>query len=102
LENSEGTWQQLLSRKYLQNQVLANAHAGPGSSHFWQGLMGVNPIFQKFARKAMNDGRKTLFWEDRWVINIPLATQFPRLYNLAFRKNLTVYIVKQEGWGGGG
>jgi hypothetical protein len=26
LENDEGTWQQLLTRKKLQNQVLANAH----------------------------------------------------------------------------
>jgi hypothetical protein len=61
--------------------------------------MGLNPIFQQFAKRVMNDGRKTLFWEDGWVNNIPLATQFPRLYNLAFRKPLTVYTVKQEGWG---
>jgi hypothetical protein len=33
------------------------------------------------------------------VNNIPLATQFPGLYNLAFKKNLTVYTVKHEGWG---
>jgi hypothetical protein len=46
LENNEGTWQQLLLRKYLQNQVLANATVGQGCSHFWQGLMYVNPIFQ--------------------------------------------------------
>jgi hypothetical protein len=99
LENGEGTWQQLLTKKYLQNQVLANAHAGPCSSYFWQGLMGVNPIFQQFAKRVMKDGKKTLFWGDNWVNNIPLATQFPRLYNLAFKKCLTVYTVKQEGWG---
>jgi hypothetical protein len=50
LENTEGTWQQLLTRKYLHNQVLANATSGPRCSHFWQSLMGVNGIFQQYAK----------------------------------------------------
>jgi hypothetical protein len=61
--------------------------------------MGANPIFQQFAKRVMKDSKKILFWEDSWVNNIHLATQFPRLYNLAFKKCLTVHTVKQEGWG---
>jgi hypothetical protein len=61
--------------------------------------MGVTGFFQQFGKREMNDGRKTLFWEDAWVNSIPLAVQFPRLYNLAFRKLLTVYQTKEEGWG---
>jgi hypothetical protein len=45
LENAEGTWQKLLSRKYLHNQLLENTTSGPGCSHLWKSLIGVNPIF---------------------------------------------------------
>jgi hypothetical protein len=45
-ENTEGTWQQLLSMKYLHNQVLENATSGPWLFSVWQSLMGVNPIFK--------------------------------------------------------
>jgi hypothetical protein len=34
LENTEGTWQTMLSRKYLANQVLSQAKMGSGCSHF--------------------------------------------------------------------
>jgi hypothetical protein len=64
LENTEGTWQHLLSRKYLHNQVLTNATSGPGFSHFWKSLLGVNLIFQQYAKRILNNGKKTLLWED--------------------------------------
>jgi hypothetical protein len=57
LENTEGTWHQMLTRKYLHNQVLAQAEFGYGCSHFWQGLMVVNPIFQQQSERITNDGR---------------------------------------------
>jgi hypothetical protein len=60
LENTEGTWQQLLSRKYLLNQVLANAIVGQGCSHFWQGLMSVNPIFQQQCERITKNGEKLI------------------------------------------
>jgi hypothetical protein len=97
LENTEGTWQQLLSRKYLQNQVLANATVGQGCSHFWQGLMSVNPIFQQHCERITKNGEKTLFWTDKWVNDSPLAVQFPRLYLLTFQKDITVKTAKSEG-----
>jgi hypothetical protein len=34
LENTKGTWQTMLSRKYLANQVLSQARMGPRCSHF--------------------------------------------------------------------
>ena len=83
-ENTDGTWQEMLRKKYLQKQTLAQAASGPGCSHFWQGLMKVNHTFQQFACKIMNDGKRTLFWEDTWVNNSPLKEQFPRLFNIYF------------------
>jgi hypothetical protein len=46
LENTQGTWQTILSKKYFTNLVLAQARMGPVCSHFWQSLMSVNDIFQ--------------------------------------------------------
>jgi hypothetical protein len=62
LETTQGTWQTMLSRKYLANQVLAQAKMGPGCSHFWQSLMSVNDIFQQHSERVMLGGEKTLFW----------------------------------------
>jgi hypothetical protein len=49
-----------LTNKYLANQTLSQAIACPGCSNLWQGLMGVNDTFQQFAKRKMNDGKKTL------------------------------------------
>jgi hypothetical protein len=57
LENTEGISQHLLSRKYLHNQVLTNATSGPGFSHFWKSLLGVNLIFQQYAKRILNNGK---------------------------------------------
>jgi hypothetical protein len=46
----------------------------------------------------MVNGEKTLFWEDNWVNNAPLAVQFPRLYQLSFQKGFTEKNLKQQGW----
>jgi hypothetical protein len=58
LENTQGTWQQMLSRKYLANQVLAEAKLRPGSSHFWKRLMSINDICQQFSERVMHGGEK--------------------------------------------
>jgi hypothetical protein len=73
----------MLSRKYLANQVLAQAKMGPGCSHFWQSLMSVNDIFQQHSERVMLGGEKTLFWEDKWVNNY-----FPDYINYLSRKGL--------------
>lgn len=55
--------------------------------------MGVNNIFQKLSERITGDSGKTLFSEDSWLNNSPLAVQFPRLYQITFSKNVTVQTV---------
>jgi hypothetical protein len=98
LENLEGTWQELLTKKYLANQTLSQAIACPGCSNLWQGLMGVNDTFKQFAEKKMNDGRKTLLWKGCWM-DVPLSLKFPRLYGLTFDKEITMRRIKEDDWG---
>jgi hypothetical protein len=47
----------------------------------------------------LNNGEKTLFWEDAWVNAIPLKNKFPRLFHLTFDKIVIVNKIKKEGYG---
>lgn len=93
LENSDGVWQRLLYRKYLQKHVLSKNWRRAGESHFWQGLMGVNLIFQQFTRRIVGNGAKTQFWEDVWLGECSLVARFSRLYHITFTKHVTVKLV---------
>lgn len=94
MENSHGSWQEMLSRKYLQRQVLSENKRIAGESHFWQ---SVSPIFQQYTKRIVGDGAKTQFWEDIWTGTQPLAVRYPRLYNITFSKHKAVKQVKDEG-----
>jgi hypothetical protein len=59
LLNEDGTWQQLLRRKYLQNTILAQAIKKPGDSQFWSGLMEVKEFFFPRGKFKVHNGK---FW----------------------------------------
>lgn len=48
--------------------------------------------------RVVGNGRKTRFWEDKWLGDKSLAELYPRLYNLSFSKNITVENVLVGGW----
>lgn len=96
LEKTEGLWQEMLTKKYLQRQILATWDQG-GGSYFWQSLMAVNHIFQQCITRVVGNGAKTLFWEDIWLDGMALASKFPRLYHIAYEKQVTVLAVREGG-----
>lgn len=79
--------------------MLALQSSGVGCSPFWQSLLGVNHLFQQYSIRIVGDGRKTLFWKDRWHNQVPLASTFPRLFLITFSKDITLHRVKTEGLG---
>jgi exonuclease III len=90
LLNEEGVWQELLRNKYLSQKTLAEVQAKPTDSAFWKGLMRVKDDF--FARGSfiIGNGESVRFWEDIWIGNASLASQYPSLYNIVNRKHVTV------------
>jgi hypothetical protein len=38
----------------------------------------------------IGNGEDTRFWEDSWLGDVPLARQYPSLYNIAQRKQVSV------------
>lgn len=45
-------------------------------SYFWKGLLKVKDTVYKFCRKKIGNGNRTSFWNDTWLGDSPLATQF--------------------------
>jgi hypothetical protein len=86
-------WQQLLHNRYLKNKTLAQVEVKPTDSHFWKGLMRVKHDF--FARGSfeVGNGSTVRFWEDIWLVSMPLAQQYPSLYHIVQHKNVLVSTV---------
>ena len=59
---------------------------------------GVGNWFEENICRVVGDGRDTLFWYDKWVGDIPLRIQFPRLFELAVEKECRVEIMGRRGW----
>jgi hypothetical protein len=52
--------------------------------------MSQKETFFKFGSFCIGDGEGTYFWEDSWLGDGPLASQYPSLYAIVNYKNVTV------------
>jgi hypothetical protein len=62
----------------------------PTDSLFWKGLMRVKEYFFNRGSFNIGNGVETRFWKDTWLGNKPLADQYPSLYSIVHRKQVTV------------
>jgi hypothetical protein len=90
LLNEEGMWQQVLKRKYFNDKTLSQVEKRKGDSHSWSHLMEVKHLVLERGRFRVQDGTQTRFWEDLWIVNVPLRIKFPTLYNIVRKKNVSV------------
>ena len=80
--NEEGIWQELLRNKYLKDKTLGQVNKKLGDSYFWTSLMGVKDKFLSLGCFSLKDGSQIRFWEDIWLGNHTLKSQFPSLFNI--------------------
>jgi hypothetical protein len=52
--------------------------------------MRVKEAFFSRGSFALGNGKSVRFWEDTWLGDSPLANQYPSLFNIVQRKNVTV------------
>jgi hypothetical protein len=90
LFNEDGVWQELLHTKYLSQKTLSEVRAKPMDSPFWKGLMRVKDKFISRGYFKIGDGSAVRFWEDIWLGDTPLASQYPSLFNIVQHRNVTV------------
>jgi hypothetical protein len=86
----QGVWQERIRNKYLHSKSLSQVKAKSSDSPFWKGLMIVKDNFFDRGFFTIGDGQSARFWEDTWLGDSPLANQYPALYNLVHRKQVSV------------
>jgi len=64
--------------------------------------LGAGSWFEDNVRRVVGGGSNTYFWLDNWVGGAPLQVQFPRLFDLAENKGVTVQEMERRGWVDGG
>lgn len=92
---TEGMWVQILRNKYLHSKTLAQVNVRPNDSPFQKGLMKVRLAFFHRTKFIIGNGERTRFCEDSWLGEIPLAIQYPALYNIVQRKDANVATILQ-------
>ena len=83
-------WQELLCNKYLSGTTLSQVKVKPSDSPVWKGIMKVKDDFFLRGSFQVGDGQSVRFWEDIWLGNEPLATQYLSLFNIVRHKNVLV------------
>jgi hypothetical protein len=88
--NEEEMWKELLQNKYLKDKTLSRVQAKPTDSPFWKGIMGGRDEFFERGSFVLGGERDTRFWEDVWLGDTPLSSQYPALYNIVRDKQVRV------------
>ncbi|WP_288443208.1 hypothetical protein, partial [uncultured Serratia sp.] len=52
---------------------------------------------QLYTKRAVNNGRRTSFWDDVWLLQVPLRVYFEDLYKINEQQGGTVREIWQEG-----
>ena len=109
LVDKEGLWYRVLQAKYGEEGGRLK-EGGRESSVWWRMIsvirfgvgVSVDNGFEESVRRIIGGGGGTYFWLDNWVGGAPLRVQFPRLFDLAENKEVTVREMKGRGWAVGG
>ena len=86
----------MLRSKYLQSKTLAKVTVRLNDSPFWKGLMKTKETFIQRVKFNVGNGNGTRFREDTWLGGMPLALQYPTLYNIVQRKEAYAATVLQS------
>jgi hypothetical protein len=90
IENSNGLWQKIIACKYIKGKPLISVKQKQRDSHFWKKILSLRDNFYKYCNTLVGNGLNTSFWKSNWIGNLPLAVQFPSLFDLAYDKDISV------------
>jgi hypothetical protein len=83
-------WQELIQNKYLKGKTLSEVQVKPTDSPFWKGIMVGRDDFFDRGSFILGDGKYIWFWEDTWLGEAPLSSQYSALYNIVSHKHVRV------------
>jgi hypothetical protein len=82
-------WFRILKAKYIRNEGFLGSKI-KGSSQFWQELHKVKHLFKWGAIFKVENGKLCRFWQDSWIMEVPLKIAFADLYRFADNAECTV------------
>jgi hypothetical protein len=90
LDNEDGLWQELIRAKYLKKYVVSNVSHKLGDSSVWTDLLKVKNIYLKGREVIIKNGKRILFWTDKWSPSGPICVKAPVLFELSTEKDVTM------------
>lgn len=72
LEKGEGTWQDIIHKKYAKKKPITQPKSKPGNSQVWNDLLKVKHSYLQGRSMLVGKGFQTDFWIDRWCGLFPL------------------------------
>ena len=88
-----GLWKEVLISKYGGWRSLGENGKGSSCSLWWKDLKevwspkGWGRSFEDGFKRKVGDGKKILFWKDRWLNGETLKNAFPRLFSISSSKD---------------
>jgi hypothetical protein len=58
--------------------------------------------FSEHVSRVVGNGKLTMSWSDVWVGGVALRERFGRLFDLSLLKEVSMFDMRQLGWGEGG
>ena len=83
-------WRKIVEYKYNGNNPSIFCNPEINTSPFWKGILWAYKAAHLGISWKVGDGKTIRFWEDTWMGNCCLATQFWELYVLADQKNVNL------------
>lgn len=92
-------WKDVIYAKYeMENNWMTKLVTTPYGCGIWRTIRNLWPILFSRISFTVGNGRKVLFWEDKWINQRPLKLLFPEFYALSRLPKATV----EELWTGQG
>lgn len=87
-QEKNNLWRIIVKEKYseMDSGKLTKKPKGSEGMSVWHSIFKTLHDFKRGCKMIIRDGRRTLFWHDKWVGETSLANQFPHIFELARSK----------------
>ncbi|KAG5622081.1 hypothetical protein H5410_007299 [Solanum commersonii] len=97
-ENS--LWKEVIAAKYgMRDKWMTTKVTSPYGSSAWRSISDLWDLVLERSYCKVGNGRKVVFWMDKWCGQVPLSQRFPDLYDLCQMQQATVAeLWNDQGW----
>ena len=90
-EKMQKPWSKLISIAYYnQHSAILQPLPEQQLSEFWKQAQKMRVLFHNLIKFRIQNGLRTSFWYDSWLLNQPLKEKYPSLFFITPKKDITV------------